>query len=46
MADDEKIIEAVRGYPCLWQVSCTSYKDARARENAWKDVASKVRYHL
>ena len=44
MADDKKIIEAVCGYPCLWQVCCTSYKDARAREHAWMDVASKVRY--
>ena len=39
---DEKLIEAVRSFPCLCQVSSASYKDARARENAWKKVASQV----
>ena len=24
---DERIIEAVRAFPCLWQVSSRSYKD-------------------
>ena len=39
---DEKLVEAVHTFPCLWQVSAKSYKDARARENAWKQVASLV----
>ena len=39
---DEKLIEDVCCFPCLWQVSSKSYKDARARENAWKEVASLV----
>ena len=34
----EKLIEAVCCFPCLWQVSNKSYKDARAREKAWKEV--------
>ena len=34
--DEEKLIEAVHGFPCLWQVSCKGYKDARAKENACK----------
>ena len=40
--DDEKLIEAIRGFPCLWQVSIKAYKDARAKENAWKEVAAQV----
>ena len=37
---DEKLIEAVREYTCLWQVSSRAYKYLRAKENA---VAQKVR---
>lgn len=40
--DDEKLIEAIRSFPCLWQVSSKGYKDARARENAWREVAMRV----
>ena len=39
---DEKFVEAVCCFPCLRQVSSKSYKDARARENAWKEVASQI----
>ena len=39
---EEKLIEAVCCFPHLWQVSNKSYKDARARENTWKEVASQV----
>ena len=39
---DEKLIEAARCFPWLWQVSSKSYKDTRAKENAWKEVASWV----
>jgi hypothetical protein len=37
--DVEQLIEAVRRFPCLWQVNLKSYKDQRARENAWKKIA-------
>ena len=37
---DEKLIEAVCCFHCLWQVSSKSYKDARTRETAWTEVAS------
>ena len=40
--DDEKLVEAVRSFLNLWQVSSKSYKDLRAKENAWKEVASMV----
>ena len=39
---DKKFIEAVRCFPCLWQVSSKSYKDVRTRENTWKEVASQI----
>ena len=39
---DEKPIKAVCCFPYLWQASNKSYKDARAKENTWKEVASQV----
>ena len=42
--DEEKLIEAVRCFPSLWKVSSKSYKDAKAKENAWKEVAIRVSY--
>ena len=37
--EDKKLIEAVRSFPCLWNVNSRAYKDARAKENAWREVA-------
>ena len=37
--DEEKLVEAVRTSDCLWKVSAKVYRDARAKENAWKVVA-------
>ena len=42
MDDDEKLIEAVRLYPCLWQVSSRSYRDVIAKTNALKMIAEQV----
>ena len=42
MDADEKLIEAVRGYSCLWQVNSKAYKDTIAKGNAWKEVANQV----
>ena len=39
---EEQLIEAVRKKICLWHVSSLSYKDLRAKENAWKEVALEV----
>lgn len=39
---DEKLIESIRDFPCLWQVNSRSYKDAIAKDNAWKQVAAQV----
>ena len=41
--EEEKLIEAVRALPCVWQVNSKSYRDQTARENTWKQVAEAVR---
>ena len=33
--DEEKLVEAVRTFDCLWTVSAKVHRDARAKENAW-----------
>ena len=43
--DDKKFVEALRSFLCLWLVGSKSYKDLRAKENAWNEVASKVSAH-
>ena len=40
--DEEQLVEAVRANPCLWKLTDRSYKDLRARENAWKEVVQVV----
>ena len=44
--NEEKLIEAVRDFPCLWQVSSRCYRDAKAKENAWKKVSSQVNIYI
>ena len=41
---EEKLIETVRGFDCTWKESAKVYRDARAKENAWKAVAREVSY--
>ncbi len=41
--DKRKLIEAIEGIPCLWALKDKDYKDAKAREEAWKEVASQVK---
>ena len=36
--EEEKLVEAVRTFDCLWKVSAKVYRDARAKENTWKAV--------
>ncbi|XP_064398343.1 transcription factor Adf-1-like isoform X4 [Halichondria panicea] len=40
--DKRKLIEAIEGIPCLWALKDKDYKDAKAREEAWKEVASQM----
>ena len=36
------MVEALRGFECLWRVGSKSYKDIIAKDNAWKEVAAMV----
>ena len=38
----EKLIEGGREFPCLWMVYARDYRDQRAKENAWKKIASDI----
>lgn len=38
----KRILSRLGGSFCLWQVKSTVYRDAGAKENAWKQVASEV----
>lgn len=40
--NEEALIEAVKEYPCIREVSHISYRDSSARENAWKEVTSQA----
>uniref|UniRef100_A0A1X7TSK4 MADF domain-containing protein n=1 Tax=Amphimedon queenslandica TaxID=400682 RepID=A0A1X7TSK4_AMPQE len=39
---DEALLEAVRSYSCVWEMGSKEYKDIKAKENSWKDVATKI----
>ena len=39
--DDEDLINAVRDFPCLWHVGEASYRNTRAKEYTWKEVAAR-----
>ena len=39
---DERVIEAVREFPCIWDMAFKGYKDTIAKGNAWKEVSNKV----
>lgn len=39
---EEKLIELVRAFPCLWRPKADGYRDLIAKENAWKEVAKQV----
>lgn len=42
MEEDELLIEAVRKFECHWKVRSRAYKDLRAKDNAWKAVATEI----
>ena len=43
---DEKLVEAVCRFACLWQVNSKAYKDNIAKENAWKAIGEQVYTYL
>ena len=42
MCIDEKLAEAVRGFPILYNKSLKDFKDRVKKELAWTDVATSV----
>ena len=45
LALEKKLIELVRTFPCLWQISTLGYRDMKMKENAWKELQVQVRVH-
>jgi hypothetical protein len=41
--DDEKLIDLVKRYPPLYQVSSRSYKDSVAKNNIWIVIAKQMK---
>ena len=39
MKQDELLIDAVRSYPCIYDIRSPEFKVALVRENAWKAIA-------
>ena len=39
---NERLIDVVRKYPCLWEVSSQSHKDKIAKSNSWDAVRSEL----
>ena len=35
---EERLVEEVKKFPCLWNVSVKAYRDIKAKENAWNEV--------
>jgi len=36
---DEKVAEAVRRFPVLYDKACKDFKDRNKKKNAWEEVA-------
>ena len=39
---NEKLSEAVRRFPVLYDKSCKDFKDNQKKNNAWRDVALEI----
>ena len=44
LEENERLSEAVRQFPCLYDKSKKEYKDKNVVENAWKDVAKSLEF--
>ena len=42
---DEKLIDCVRSFPVIYDLSKKSYKDKIAKDNAWKSIATDLERH-
>ncbi|VEN62489.1 unnamed protein product [Callosobruchus maculatus] len=41
---DEKLIEAVKRYPCLWDISSTYYKCNETKDAAWAEIVKEIKF--
>ena len=39
--EDERLVEAVQAYHCIWDTSCRSYKELPKKLQAWKQISLK-----
>jgi len=43
VVEDEKFVEMVAKFNCLYDLRCTLYKNQTTKDNAWKEVAEEVK---
>ncbi len=36
------LIELIKDYRCLWDVSCRSFKETPKKQQAWREIAGKA----
>ncbi|XP_063530921.1 uncharacterized protein LOC134755455 [Cydia strobilella] len=41
---DEKLIEAVKNYPCLWDISSKYYKCNETKDAAWGEIVEQIKF--
>lgn len=41
--EDEKLVEMVAKFICLYDLDCKLYKNQTIKDNAWKEVAEQVK---
>ncbi len=37
------LIELIKYYPCHWDVSCRSFKEIPKKQQAWREIARKLK---
>jgi len=43
LIEDEKLVEMVARFNCLYDLSCAIYSNQTVKDNAWKEVAEQVK---
>lgn len=43
VVEDEKLVEMVAKFNCLYDLRCTLYKNQTIKDNAWNEVAEQVK---
>lgn len=44
LADEERLSEVIKNFPCLFDKSAKGYKEKDVTANAWESVASKLEF--